>query len=66
MSPDNIGLHVEKIEGVINFEKEELQPVPANMSHPFYQHVVRRVDSFIIILKPSKAIILNQTDTVKP
>ena len=66
MSPDNIGLHVEKIEGVINVEKEELQPVSANMAHPFYQHVVRRVDDFIIILKPSKAIILNQTETVKP
>ena len=66
MSPDNIGLHVEKIEGVINVDKDELQAVPTNMAHPFYQHVVRRGEDFIIILKPSKAIILNSTETVKP
>lgn len=66
MSPDNIGLHVEKIEGVINVDKDELQAVPTNMAHPFYQHVVRRDEDFIIILKPSKAIILNSTETVKP
>ena len=66
MSPDNLGLHVERIQSVINVEKEELQTVPTNMQHPFYQHVVRRQDDFIIILKPSKAIILKQSETVKP
>ena len=35
-------------------ENEELQAVPANMVHPFYKQVVRRGDSFIIILEPSK------------
>lgn len=58
VSPDNIGLHVDAIGSVIDVDKDELQPVPANMAHPFYQNVVRRNDGFIIILKPSKAVSL--------
>ena len=42
-------------------ENEELQAVPANMVHPFYKHVVRRGDSFIIILEPSKILNLHET-----
>lgn len=58
-SPDNLGLHVDAIGPVIDVDKDELQPVPANMAHPFYQHVVRRDDDFIIILKPAKAVSLS-------
>ena len=57
-SPDNLGLHVDAIGPVIEVDKDELQAVPANMAHPFYQHVVRRNDDFIIILKPAKAVSL--------
>lgn len=57
-SPDNLGLHVDAIGAVIDVDKDELQAVPANMAHPFYQHVVRRNDDFIIILKPAKAVSL--------
>ena len=31
------------------------------MVHPFYKHVVRRGDSFIIILEPSKILNLHET-----
>ena len=58
---DNIGLHVEKIHDVLEIEDSELSPVPSNMRHPFYQHVVRKNDEFIIVLKLSKLLVLNQT-----
>lgn len=58
ISPDNLGLHVDAIGSVIDVEKDDLQAVPANMAHPFYQHVVRRNDDFIIILKPTKVVSL--------
>jgi purine-binding chemotaxis protein CheW len=58
--PDNIGLHVDRISNVINVEKHELQPVPQNMIHPFYQHVVRKGDEFIIVLRPSRILTLNK------
>jgi len=57
-SADNLGLHVDAIGPVIDVDKDELQPVPANMANPFYQHVVRRNNDFIIILKPAKAVAL--------
>ncbi|MED5281432.1 MAG: chemotaxis protein CheW [Verrucomicrobiota bacterium] len=60
-APDNIGIHVDRISDVIRVENEELQAVPANMVHPFYKHVVRRGDSFIIILEPSKILNLHET-----
>ena len=60
MSPDNIGLHVDYIENVINIEIDELQAVPVNMAHPFYKFVVRKGDDFIIILRPAEIINLNQ------
>ena len=59
-SPDNIGIHVDRIADVISVEKEELQPVPANINHPFYKHVVRRGNEFIIILEPQKILNLNE------
>ncbi len=52
---DNIGLHVDAIGPVIDVDDDELQAVPANMVHPFYDYVVRRDQQFIIILKPAKA-----------
>ncbi len=58
--PDNIGLHVNNIENVINIEIDELQPVPANMVHPFYKFVVRKGDDFIIILRPTEILNLNK------
>jgi purine-binding chemotaxis protein CheW len=60
-APDNIGIHVDRISDVIRVEHEELQAVPANMVHPFYKHVVRRGDGFIIILEPSKILNLHET-----
>jgi purine-binding chemotaxis protein CheW len=60
-APDNIGIHVDRISDVIRVESEELQAVPSNMVHPFYKHVVRRGDSFIIILEPSKILNLHET-----
>ena len=60
-APDNIGIHVDRISDVIRVENEELQAVPANMVHPFYKYVVRRGDSFIIILEPSKILNLHET-----
>jgi purine-binding chemotaxis protein CheW len=59
-SPDNIGIHVDRIADVISVENEELQSVPANINHPFYKHVVRRGDEFIIILEPQKMLNLNE------
>ena len=59
-APDNIGIHVDRISDVIRVEKEELQVVPSNMAHPFYKHVVRRGDSFTIILEPSKILNLHE------
>jgi len=59
-SPDNIGIHVDRIADVISVETEELQPVPANIHHPFYKHVVRRGEEFIIILEPQKILNLNE------
>tara|TARA_A100001037_G_C15140597_1_gene633484 strand:- start:1057 stop:1533 length:477 start_codon:yes stop_codon:yes gene_type:complete len=59
-APDNIGIHVDRISDVIRVESEELQAVPANMVHPFYKHVVRRGESFIIILEPSTILNLNE------
>ena len=59
-APDNIGIHVDRISDVIRVENEELQAVPANMAHPFYKHVVRREDSFTIILEPSKILNLHE------
>lgn len=52
---ENIGLHVDAIGPVIEVDDDELQAVPANMAHPFYDCVVRRDQQFIIILKPAKA-----------
>ena len=60
LSEDNIGLHVEKIAGVISVEEKELQPIPKNMVHPYYESVVRKDDDFIIILKLSKILNLEQ------
>jgi chemotaxis signal transduction protein len=60
LSPDNIGLHVDNIENVINIEIDELQAVPANMAHPFYKFVVRKGDDFIIILRPAEILNLNK------
>lgn len=60
LSEDNIGLHVEKIAGVISVEEKELQPIPKNMVHPYYESVVRKGDDFIIILKLSKILNLEQ------
>ena len=60
-APDNIGIHVDRISDVIRVEHEELQAVPANMVHPFYKHVVRRGDGFIIILEPAKILNLHET-----
>jgi len=60
-SPDNIGIHVDRIADVIRVENEELQAVPANMIHPFYKNVVRREDSFTIIIEPSKILNLNES-----
>ena len=59
-SPDNIGLHVDRIADVINVESEQLCPVPTNMQHPFYKSVVRRENEFIIILEPRK--LLSQSE----
>ena len=59
-APDNIGIHVDRISDVIRVENEELQAVPPNMAHPFYKHVVRREDSFTIILEPSKILNLHE------
>ena len=59
-APDNIGIHVDRISDVIRVENEELQAVPSNMAHPFYKHVVRREDSFTIILEPSKILNLHE------
>ena len=59
-APDNIGIHVDRISDVIRVENEELQAVPANMANPFYKHVVRREDSFTIILEPSKILNLHE------
>lgn len=59
-APDNIGIHVDRISDVIRVENEELQSVPPNMAHPFYKHVVRREDSFTIILEPSKILNLHE------
>ena len=58
--PDNIGLHVDRISNVIDVEKDELQAVPQNMMHPFYHHVVRKGDAFIIVLKPSRILTLDK------
>jgi purine-binding chemotaxis protein CheW len=58
-APDNIGIHVDRISDVIRVENEELQALPPNMAHPFYKHVVRREDSFTIILEPSKILNLH-------
>ena len=60
LSEDNIGLHVERIAGVISVEEKELQPIPKNMVHPYYESVVRKDDDFIIILKLSKILNLEQ------
>lgn len=60
LSEDNIGLHVERISGVISVEEKELQPIPKNMVHPYYESVVRKDDDFIIILKLSKILNLEQ------
>ncbi|MDA8953386.1 chemotaxis protein CheW [Pseudomonadales bacterium] len=60
LSEDNIGLHVERIAGVISVEEKELQPIPKNMVHPYYESVVRKEDDFIIILKLSKILNLEQ------
>ena len=59
-SPDNIGLHVDKISDVISVEKDQLQAVPANINHPYYKNVVRRGDEFITILEPEKVLNLNE------
>jgi purine-binding chemotaxis protein CheW len=59
-APDNIGIHVDRISDVIRVENEELQALPPNMAHPFYKHVVRREDSFTIILEPSKILNLHE------
>ncbi|MBT5380055.1 MAG: hypothetical protein HOK49_12965 [Opitutae bacterium] len=59
-SPDNIGIHVDRIADVISVENEDLQTVPANINHPFYKHVVRRGEEFIIILEPQKMLNLNE------
>lgn len=59
-APDNIGIHVDRISDVIRVENEELQAVPPNMAHSFYKHVVRREDSFTIILEPSKILNLHE------
>ena len=54
------GIHVDRISSVMRVENEELQAVPSNMAHPFYKHVVRRGDSFTIILEPSKILNLHE------
>lgn len=59
-SPDNIGIHVDRIADVINVEQEQLRPVPTNMQHPFYRSVVRLKDEFIIILEPRKLLSINE------
>ena len=61
ISPDNIGLHVSNICNVMHVDKDELQQVPANISHPFYKYVVRRDGEFIIILMPSQILNLEKT-----
>ena len=48
-SPDNIGIHVSRIADVINVEKDGLNPVPANINHPFYKYVARFNEEFITI-----------------
>ena len=59
-SPDNIGIHVSRIADVINVEKDGLNPVPANINHPFYKYVARFNDEFITILAPSNMLNLNE------
>lgn len=59
-SPDNIGLHVDRISDVINVDKDQLKSVPANIQHPYYQHVVRDGDEFITILELEKVLNLNE------
>ena len=64
-SPDNIGIHVPRIADVINVEKEGLNPVPANINHPFYKYVTRHNGKFITILEPFNMINLNAQKTNK-
>ena len=59
-SPDNIGIHVPRIADVINVEKDGLNPVPANINHPFYKYVARFNDEFITILEPFNMLNLNE------
>jgi purine-binding chemotaxis protein CheW len=60
-SSDNIGLHVIKMGDVITIENDELLPVPANLSHPYYKKVVRKEDGFIILLDLEKLLNLSES-----